>query len=165
MSLPKMYCYVIEYTFLNTSRTCELTDTTISTIRYGTIRDDALYLHAPKSWQSQLNLLHGTKQKIVMKKTKTKKRDAQKKRSSHKAMESVLRPGRESMVGKICERGRSWAGRERERELWMVRVVSWQGIEHEQEGQRRTGKRLTEITRKLIPETRWGIPKGTISYT
>jgi len=37
------------------------------------------------------NLLHGTKQKIVMKKTKTKNRDAQKKRSSHKAMESVLR--------------------------------------------------------------------------
>jgi len=28
--------------------------------------------------------------------------------------------------GKICGRGRSWAGSERERELWMVRVVSWQ---------------------------------------
>jgi len=44
--------------------------------------------------------------------------------------------GRESMVGKICERGRSWAGSEREKELWMVRVVSWQGIEHEQASQR-----------------------------
>jgi len=32
--------------------------------------------------------------------------------------------GRESMVGKICERGRSWGGSERDRELWMVRVVS-----------------------------------------
>ena len=29
-----------------------------------------------------------------------------KKRSSHKAVESVLRPGRESLVGEICERGR-----------------------------------------------------------
>jgi len=38
--------------------------------------------------------------------TKNKNRDAQKKRSSHKAVESVLRPGRESMVGKICEKGR-----------------------------------------------------------
>jgi len=51
-------------------------------IRYDT---DSLYLRAPKSWQSQLNLLHGTK-KIVMKKTNTKKRDAQKKRSSDKAL-------------------------------------------------------------------------------
>jgi len=32
--------------------------------------------------------------------------------------------GWESVVGKICEKGRSWAGSERERELWMVRVVS-----------------------------------------
>jgi len=29
---------------------------------------------------------------------------------------------------------------------------------------RETGMRLTERTRKLIPDTRWGIPKGTISY-
>ena len=41
-----------------------------------------------------------------------------------KSVESVLRPGKESMVGKICERGRSRANSERERELWMVRVVS-----------------------------------------
>jgi len=34
--------------------------------------------------------------KIVTEKTKTKTRDAQKKPSSHKAVESVLRPGRES---------------------------------------------------------------------
>jgi len=71
-----------------------------------------------------------------MKKTETKNRDAQKKRSSHKAVELALRPGRDSMVGKICERGRSWAGSERERELRMVRAVSWQAIEHEQASQR-----------------------------
>jgi len=35
--------------------------------------------------------------------------------------------GRESMVGKICEKGTSWAGSERERELWMEGVGSWQG--------------------------------------
>jgi len=32
--------------------------------------------------------------------------------------------GRESVVGKICERGRFLAGNEREGELWMVRVLS-----------------------------------------
>jgi len=42
-------------------------------------------------------------------------------------VESVLtEAGRESMVGKICERGRSSGGSEREREIWMVRMVSWQ---------------------------------------
>ena len=30
---------------------------------------------------------------------------------------------------------------------------------------RGTGTRLTERTRRLIPETRSGIPKGTISYS
>ena len=40
-----------------------------------------------------------------MKKLKIKNRDAQKKRTSHKAVESVLRPeGSRSMVGKICEK-------------------------------------------------------------
>jgi len=32
--------------------------------------------------------------------------------------------GRESVVGKIFERGRFLAGNEREGELWMVRVLS-----------------------------------------
>jgi len=31
--------------------------------QYDTIRYDALYLRVPKSWQSQLTLPHGTKQK------------------------------------------------------------------------------------------------------
>jgi len=30
---------------------------------------------------------------------------------------------------------------------------------------RETGMRLTERTRKLVPETRWGVPKAAISYT
>jgi len=65
------------------------------------IRYDALYLRAPKRWQSQRNLPHGTKQKTVMKKTERKNRDAQKKRCSNKAVQSVVRPGRESMDSKL----------------------------------------------------------------
>jgi len=38
----------------------------------------------------QINLPHGTKEKREMKRLKTENRDAQKKRSSHKAVESVL---------------------------------------------------------------------------
>jgi len=59
-----------------------------------------------------------------------------------KCVESVLRPGRASMVGKICERGRS----ERERELWMVRVVSWQAIEYEQASHRQ--REYSQLTLK-----------------
>ena len=47
-------------------------------------------IYAPKSWQSQLNLPHRTEQKIVMKRTKTKNWDAQKKQSSRGAVESVV---------------------------------------------------------------------------
>jgi len=76
-----------------------------------------------------------------------KHRDAQKKRSSHKAVELVLRPERESTVGKICERGRSWAGSEREMELWMVRVVVDRKLsKNRQVRDRGTGMRLTERT-------------------
>ena len=42
-----------------------------------------------------------------MKKQKTKNGDAQKKRSGHEARGVSPEAGRESMVGKICERGRS----------------------------------------------------------
>ena len=50
-------------------------------------------LRAPKSLHIA-NLICRTEpqQKRLMKKTKTKNRDAQKKRTSHKAVESVLRP-------------------------------------------------------------------------
>jgi len=89
---------------------------------------------------SQLYLPHETKQKRVINKLETRNRDAQKKRSSHKVRVVSPEAGRESMVGKICERGRSWAGSERESELWMVRVVSRQSekmrLEHKQASQR-----------------------------
>jgi len=48
---------------------------------------------AQKLANSQLNLPHGTKQKKTIEETENKNRDAQKKRSSHKAVESVLRMG------------------------------------------------------------------------
>jgi len=44
-----------------------------------------------------------------------------------KFVESVSpNAGRKSVVEKIYGRGRSWAGSERVRELWMVRGVRWQ---------------------------------------
>jgi len=54
-----------------------------------------------------------------MKKLKIKTEMLRKKRSSHKAVESVLRP--ERFVKTV---GLEPAGSEKERELWMVRVVS-----------------------------------------
>jgi len=57
-------------------------------------------------YESQINLPHGTKNKKVMKRTKNKEnRDAQKKRSSHDVRGVSPEAERESMVGKICERG------------------------------------------------------------
>ena len=49
------------------------------------------------------------------------------------------------MVGKICEKGRSRAGSERERELWTVRVMSWESKKMWQEHrQGRKEKRWNE---------------------
>ena len=57
---------------------------------------------AQKLMNSQLNLPQGNKQKKrVMKKLKTKNRDAQKKWSIHKVRGVSPEAGRESMVGKI----------------------------------------------------------------
>ena len=56
---------------------------------------------------SQLNLPHGTEQKRIMKKLKPKNGHAQKKRSGREVRGVSSEAGRESMVGKICERGRS----------------------------------------------------------
>jgi len=53
-----------------------------------------------------------------------KKWDAEKKRSSREVLVVNPQAGRESILGKLCERGMFWAGSERLRELWMVRVVS-----------------------------------------
>ena len=55
---------------------------------------------------SQLSLPHGTKQKRIMKKQKTKNGDAQKKRSDREVRGVSPEAGRESTVGNICERGR-----------------------------------------------------------
>ena len=60
-----------------------------------------------------------------MKKTKNKKSgDTQKKRSGREVRGVNLEAGRESMVGKICERCRSSAEGERQRGLWLVTVAS-----------------------------------------
>jgi len=104
-----------------------------------------------------------------MKKLKTKNGDAQKKQSSREVRGVSPEAGRESMVGKIRERGRSWGGSERERELWMVRVVSWQSEkmwqEHEQAEQRQRGwnevdwknQEVRYVTDKtaMVRETSW----------
>ena len=82
----------------------------LCTTRYDTIH----YIYVC-SEGDQLNLPHGTKQKRVMMKLKTSNRDAQKRRSSDRVRGVSPVAGRESMVGrKICERGRSRAGSERE---------------------------------------------------
>jgi len=47
------------------------------------------------------------------------------------------------MVGKICEKGRSWAGSERERELWMVRVVRWESKKMWQQHEQKTRRQRT----------------------
>jgi len=69
------------------------------------------------------------------------------------------------MVGKVYQTGRSWAGSKREREIsdmdgesgeltqWENVVGAWTG-----KRDRGTGMRLTERTKKLLPETWWGIP-------
>jgi len=59
-----------------------------------------------------------------MKKLQTKNGDTPKKRSGREVRGVSPEAGRESTVGKICERGRSSAGSERKMELWMGRVVS-----------------------------------------
>jgi len=70
-----------------------------------------------KLTNSQLNLPHGTKHKKSNEETKNRKPSAQKERSSHKVYEVSPEDKRQSMVGKSCERGRSWAKSEREKML------------------------------------------------
>jgi len=76
---------------------------------------------------SQLNLLHWTKNgKIWRKELKTKADMAQNKWPGRQSVESVLRE-EESSLERICETGyRFYAGSERMRELWMMRVVNQQ---------------------------------------
>jgi len=94
-------------------------------LRLITIRYNTLFMCAQKLTNSPLNLPHWTKQKSN-EETKKKNRDAHKKRSSHEVSGVSAEDGRESMAGKIYKRGMSWAGSEREMELWVVRVASWQ---------------------------------------
>jgi len=64
--------------------------------------------------QKLTNLLHGTKRRKSNEETKNKKPRCSEETIS--IIKSVVSPGagRESMVGKVYERGRSWAGSERE---------------------------------------------------
>ena len=88
---------------------------------------------------SKLNLPHGTKQKRLIKKLKIKT-------EMLRRNGPVIKPWSESWGrrgvygGKDLWKGRSWGGSERERELWMVRVVSWESKkmwqEHQQGSQR-----------------------------
>jgi len=82
------------------------------TLRYDTIRY-ITFTCTRKLTNSRLNLSHWTK-KHKEEKLKTKNRHAQKKRSSHKVRGVSPESERESMVGKVCERGRFWAGSERQ---------------------------------------------------
>ena len=94
---------------------------------HDTTRYDVLYLRAAKRWRiASLICRTEPNEKRTIKNLKTKGRGVQKKRSGREVHGVSPEAGRESMVGKICERGSSWAGSESERELWMVRVVSWQ---------------------------------------
>jgi len=76
------------------------------TIGYDTIRLTILTC-AQKLTCSQLNLPHGTEQQRITKKLKPKNGDAQKKWSGREVRGVSPVVGRESIVGKICERGRS----------------------------------------------------------
>ena len=60
---------------------------------------------AHKLKSSQLNLPHGTEQKRIMKIIKPKNGDAQKKRSDREVRGVSPEAARESMMGKIYERG------------------------------------------------------------
>jgi len=89
--------------------------TAISTAQYDTIH--YIYVCPPKSWwTASLICRMQPIKKRVMKNLKTKKQDTQKKWSSHKVHGISPEDGRESMVGKICERGSSWA--------WSEKVLS-----------------------------------------
>jgi len=94
-------------------------------IRYDTIH--CIYVRH-KSWQIASLICRTERNKKCNEGTKNKKkRDAKKKRPNHKFCIVSTEAKRESMVGNIRERGRFWAGSERERgKLRMVRVVSWQ---------------------------------------
>jgi len=82
-----------------------------------------IFMCAHKLTNSQLNLPHGTKRENSNEETKNKNRSAQKKWSVIKSVELVLGP----KGSPWWERFAKEVGRQpgvKERELWMVRVVS-----------------------------------------
>jgi len=96
-----------------------------------------------------------------MKITKNKNRDAQKKRTSHKAVESVLRPEGslwwERFLKKVgLEPGVKERGSYRWREWGVDRVRRCGRRMNREVRDRGTGMRLTERTRKLIPDSLMG---------
>ena len=136
-------------------------------IRYDTM----IFTCTQKLTYSQLNLPHGTKEKIIMKKLKIKTEMLKRNGPviSHKAVESVLRPEGslwwERFVKTVgLEPGVKERGSYAWWEWWVERVRRCGRSMSRQVRDRGTGMRLTERTRKLIPETWWGIPEGAISY-
>ena len=98
-------------------------------IRYDTIQYDAVYLRAPKSRRiaSLICRTEPNKKSRPNEETKNENRHAQKKRSSHKVRGVSPEAGRESMAGKICERGIDLEPGVKERGSYgldLVRVVS-----------------------------------------
>ena len=136
---------------------------------YDTIRYD-IDLRALKSWRDgQLNLAHGPETKNNEKKIKIKNRVAQKKRCRQKSVEAVREEEVKLRgVGFVKEVGFKPGVKER----WSYRCTKW-WIRRESDGWRNrwagyggTGARMrfTKTERKLIPETRWSITEGAISY-
>jgi len=130
-----------------------------------TIRYDTLYLRAPKSWRIA-TLICRTEPNIkrVTKKLKTKTEMLRRNVRVIKSMVSVRRPeGSRWWERYVKEVGVELGIKERGSYGWWEWWVDT--VRNRQVSDRGTGMRLTESTRKLIPETRWGVPKGVISYT
>ena len=137
-------------------------------IRYDTIRYD-IDLRALKSWRDgQLNLAHGPETKNN-EKIKIKNRVAQKTRCRQKSVEAVREEEVKLRgVGFVKEVGFKPGVKER----WSYRCTKWwirrgsDGWRNRWAGDGGTGARMrfTKRERKLIPETRWGITEGAISY-
>ena len=83
-----------------------------------------IYLRALKSWQNgQLSPAHGT-ETTIKKKTENKNPISSEETVQTKVREASPGGRSESTRNRICETGRFEAGSERERELWMSRVVN-----------------------------------------
>jgi len=130
-----------------------------------TIRYDTLYLRAPKSWRIA-SLICRTEPNIkrVMNKRKTETEMLRRNGPVIKSVESVLRPeGSWWWERYVKEVGIELGVKERGSYGWWEWWVDT--VRNRRVRDRGTEMRLTERTRKLIPESRWGVPKGVISYT